>query len=195
MSQAPRNPFETSPKDLGRPSRSGGNTWLWVLGIIGGIFLMGAVICCGVSFYAWNQASEFMADAMAEQFASDPVFVEKIGTITETEMSVREAIAESGKSENEGAMIILVKGDKGSGKIVYRTNNETGEVTASLIMENGDEFELQVPDDMVEYSDELESLEGTEANVEIKSIEETIQDRVDGPSGEVVESETGSLAE
>jgi hypothetical protein len=131
---------------------------------------------------------------MAEQFASDPVFVEKIGSITETEMAVGEAIAESGKNENEGAMIVIVKGDKGSGKIVYRTNSESGEVKASLIMDDGDEFELQVPDEMVEYTDELESLEAMEATGENEAIEETNERKVDGPSEEVLESETDSVS-
>lgn len=189
MSQAPRNPFETDTNQLGRPAEQGSKTWLWVLGIIGGIFLVGAIVCCGGAFYVANQATGLVAEAMAEEYANDPVILENIGKITESQMAVREAIAASSNDDNEGAMIITIQGDKGSGKIVYRTNNKTQEVSVVLIMDDGQQFDLAVAeetDELDAFADELEGLE------EMEAIESTTDDAVESDTVESDTVESGS---
>ena len=92
MSQAPRNPFQSGPDQFQQPQQSGTSTWVWVLGIIGGVFLIGVIACCGFGVFVWFQTSEFVAGAAAEEYADDPVVIEKIGNITEANMSFSEVI-------------------------------------------------------------------------------------------------------
>ena len=162
MSQTPRNPFDSGDQ-FGQPAQKSSNTWLWVLGIIGGIFLVGSIACCGLMYYGWNQASGLIAETVIQEFADDPIVVEKIGTITSSEMNFREAVNESSKNNDVAAMVFDISGDKGSGKLIHRTNNKTGEVTVTLVMENGESFELSVADGFEDFGMELDGLEEVEA--------------------------------
>lgn len=163
MSQAPRNPFENGPDQFGQPAQKSSNTWLWVLGIIGGVFLVGAMVCCGLMFYAWNQTSGLIAAAALEEFADDPAIVENIGTIQSSDMNLGEAVNESSKDEAVSAMVFDVTGDKGSGKIILRTNNRTQEMTAKLVMDDGQEFDLEVDQDFGDFDATLDGLETMES--------------------------------
>ncbi|WP_372898998.1 hypothetical protein [Stieleria sp.] len=167
MSRTPHNPFETAPDQFGRPAAESSKTWLWVLGIIGAVFLFGAVLCCGLMFYAWDQASGVIAQVAVEEYADDPILKEKIGTIQSSEMSLREAMEESTKDETITAMVFTIEGDKGRGKLVHRTNNQTQQVTVKLVMENGDEFDLEVPEMFSDFETELEGDGELEENGEL----------------------------
>ncbi|MCS7465647.1 hypothetical protein NZK35_03040 [Stieleria sp. ICT_E10.1] len=156
MSRTPHNPFETAPDQFGRPAAESSKTWLWVLGIVAAVFLFGTVLCCGLMFYAWDQASGVIAQVAVEEYADDPILKEKIGTIQSSEMSLREAMKESTKDETITAMVFTIEGDKGRGKLVHRTNNQTQQVTVKLVMENGDEFDLEVPETFGDFETELE---------------------------------------
>jgi hypothetical protein len=169
MSRTPHNPFETAPDQLGRPAAESSKTWLWVLGIIGAVFLFGAVLCCGLMFYAWDQASGVIAQVAVEEYADDPILKEKIGTIQSSEMSLREAMKESTKDETITAMVFTIEGDKGRGKLVHRTNNQTQQVTVKLVMENGDEFDLEVRDTSGEFETEPEGEGELEENSELEA--------------------------
>ena len=150
MSQAPNNPFDQSYQQQPQPQRQssgGGNTWLWVLGIIGGLMLVSAIACCGLAWYGGSQMSGLIADAAMEEFADDPVVVEHIGEITDSEMDFGEAIKASQKEDNVAVMIFNVEGDKGSGKIIHRTDNSSGIVTATLVMDSGEEYPLTLYDE------------------------------------------------
>ncbi|WP_182866030.1 hypothetical protein [Stieleria mannarensis] len=173
MSQAPRNPFETAPDQFGQPARKSSNTWLWVLGIIGGVFLFGTILCCGVMYFAWDQAAGVLAEVAVEEYADDPVVMENIGTIQSSQMNLRDAMKESTKDETITAMVFEVQGDKGNGKIIHRTNNQTQEVTVTLVMDSGEEFELDAFAETLDGFDaELEGLEELESvNGEVPSVE------------------------
>ena len=172
MSQAPRNPFDTGPDQIGQPAQKSSNTWLWVLGIIGGVFLIGGGICCGVGLLAWNKTTGFIAETVVEEFADDPIVVEKIGTITSSEMNMGETVNESSSDESVTVMVFDVRGENGSGRIVHRTNQMTGEVSAKLVMENGEEFDLEISDDDGDDGDAGNELEGLE---EMETPEEVVE--------------------
>lgn len=192
MSQAPRNPFETDTQPLGRPAEKSGNPWLWVLGIIGGVFLVGAIACCGVMYFAWDSASGVLAEVIVQEYADDPVILDKIGVITESEMAMREAITESSKNEDEAFMIVIVKGEKGRGKIVQRTNQKTGEITVTLVMDDGQKFELEIVDELSDFADELAGLEEMESDLD--AIDSTIEQPAVADE-EAVDSDAEPVAE
>ena len=156
MSRTPHNPFETAPDQFGRPAAKSSNTWLWVLGIIGAVFLFGTVLCCGLLYFAWDQTSGLIAQVAVEEYADDPILKEKIGTIQSSETNLREAMKESTKDEAITAMVFTIEGDKGRGKLIQRTNNQTEEVTVKLVMENGEEFDLEVRETYGEFETEPE---------------------------------------
>ena len=171
MSHAPRNPFESAPDQFGQPAQKSSHTWLWVLGIIGGVFLLGGMLCCGLMFYAWNQTSALVATEAVKEFADDPTFVEKIGTVQSAEMNLGEAMTESTKEDAVSAMVFDISGDKGSGKIVLRTNDQTGQTTAKLILSNGQEYDLEMTNEFEDLDAELEGLEDMEAEDDLPTIE------------------------
>ncbi|QEF96064.1 hypothetical protein Mal15_00900 [Stieleria maiorica] len=200
MSQAPRNPFETAPDQFGQPARKSSNTWLWVLGIIGGVFLFGTILCCGAMYFAWDQAAGVLAEVAVEEYADDPIVMEKIGTIQSSQMNLRDAMKESTKDESITAMVFEVQGDKGSGKIIHRTNNQTQEVTVTLLLDSGEAFELDAFDESFDGFDaELEGLEDQESineeaaemeageNSDTQSVEVGVE--VQDQNGENVESQ------
>ncbi|MEO1529103.1 MAG: hypothetical protein AAFX06_27095 [Planctomycetota bacterium] len=168
MSQAPNNPLEQSYQQQPQPQSGGGgggsNTWLWVLGIIGGLMLVSAIACCGLVWYGGSQFSNFVADAVMEEFKDDPMVVEHIGEITSSDMDFGEAMRASQNEDNVAVMIFNIEGDKGSGKIVHRTDNNSGEVTATLVLDNGDEYPLSVFDD--DFGDDFDMDINIEEGVE-----------------------------
>ncbi len=180
MSQAPNNPFDTGNNQLGQTAQQGSKTWVWVLGIIGVIFLVGALVCCGGVYYMWNQASGLVAETMVEEYGDDPVVVEKIGEITDTNFNLGATGTESSKDEDITAIVLEVTGDKGSGRLIQRTTMSTGEVSVVLVVD-GEEFPLDVVDEFEEYADVIDGFEEFEAMDEGISIEEP---GTDEPSAE-----------
>ncbi|MCO8125366.1 hypothetical protein NHH03_26745 [Stieleria sp. TO1_6] len=164
MSRAPNNPFDTAPQQP--PPQKSSNTWLWVLGTVAGVFLLSGVICCGAIWYGAQRVTGVMADAAAEEFKDDPVVVEHIGGNITSEMNIREGLEASAPDEGVTTMVFQLRGDKGSGKIFYRTNANDGTATAKLVMENGDEHELQIPDEFDGVEDELDGIEQMEAELD-----------------------------
>lgn len=187
MSQAPRNPFETAPDQLGRPAETSGSTWLWIFGIIGGVFLISALLCCGAGIYLWNQATGIIAEVTVEEFADDPIVMEKIGPITSSSMNMNEVIKESSKDDDIVAMVFDVSGEKGSGRIVERTDQSTGETTVVLIMDDGQEFELEsIQEEEYDYDAELEGLE------EMEPIDDSVEIGEELDAEPLPSSDTGS---
>lgn len=180
MSQTPNNPFDTQPNQFGgqpqQPASSGGSkTWLWVLGILGGLFIVGSMVCCGVIYYGSSQISSLVAEAAMEEFQNDPAVQEHIGTIESSEMNFSEAISESAKDPNVAVVVFGVTGDKGSGKILHKTNNETQELTVTLVMDDGTEYPMEaadVFDELNDVEDEMRELEEMEA-AELTEVEPT----------------------
>lgn len=194
MSQAPNNPFDTQPQQLGQPAQQGSNTWLWVLGIIGGLMLVGGLVCCGSIFYLGSKATGFVAEQIVEQYADDPILVEKIGTITSSDMNITETGAESQKDEDFTAMVLDISGDKGSGKLIQRTNIRTNEITVTLVMDNGEEFELASVDEFAGFGEELEGLEELESMEEEIGIEAGVPES-DAPLEDTPEATAETTAE
>lgn len=192
MSQTPRNPFDSGADQFGTPAKKSSNTWLWVLGIIGGIFLVGAIACCGLAYFSWSKASGFIAEEVVKEYSDDPVIVEKIGTITSSEMNLGDAMTESSKNQDSTALVLDIRGDKGSGQLIHSTNQKTGEVTATLVMENGESFELSIVNEFEDFDAELEGLE------DIEAMDEEIGFEVESGEGVTVEEDetaAGSIAE
>lgn len=188
MSQTPNNPFDTQPNQFGHPqqtaqSSGGGKTWLWVLGILAGMFMLCALVCCGFLWYGTNELAKIGGGVIVEQYGDDPVVVEHIGEIKSSKMSISEMASESSKDDDIIALVVEVEGDKGSGTIIQRTDTATDEETAVLIMKDGTEHALTTVADTSEF-DEIESaMEGLE---EIEAMEENADSESGNlPSGEL----------
>lgn len=156
MSQAPNNPFDDSFQQA-KPKSGGSRIWLWVLGIVGGMILLGAISCCGGGYFLMNLG----AGQIASEFAEDPAMVEQIGEINSAGADLGATFAAAKEQKDGSVLVIGVKGSKANGKIYYRTDNKSGEVTASLVMEDGQEFPLSS-----ENYEELEGLDLEELGIE-----------------------------
>ncbi|KAA5541012.1 hypothetical protein FYK55_19120 [Roseiconus nitratireducens] len=162
MSQAPNNPFD-EPQRYGEQPKKSSNTWLWVLGILGGLFLLSSVICCGVVYYMSSEFSGFIANAAVGEFQDDPVIQEHIGQITSSDTNFGDAIQQSSDNQGVTTMVFDVTGEKGSGKIVLRTDQKTNKTSAVLQLDDGTEYDLEVPEQFGGVSAELEELEEMES--------------------------------
>ena len=92
MSNNPNNPFDSNQAtpgyaDGGAPPKKS-NTWLWVLGILGAIGVVGALVCCGGSFFAYKAGTGMMAEAFKAQLVGNPVIEDQIGTIDSMNMNL-----------------------------------------------------------------------------------------------------------
>ncbi|TWT92419.1 Coa1/Tim21 domain-containing protein [Stieleria varia] len=187
MSMAPNNPFESDFQGGNRygsqPPQGNNSVWLWVLGIVGGVFLLGCIVCCGATFFVYRTTTSAMSDIMTEevasQFGDQQVFKDNIGEVQSAGPNFGATITEAQKAAaNEGkgdvtTMVVDVQGDKGSGKIYYRTNQKDQTARAVLVMEDGSEFELEITDSweesIGEMGEEISEEPGVEAATESTS--------------------------
>lgn len=181
MSQTPNNPFDTQPNQFGHHQQSpkasgGGKTWLWVLGILAGMFLLSALVCCGVIWYGTNELAKFGGEAVVEKYGNDPAVLERIGDIQSSKMILTEMASESNKDDEIIALVVEVEGSKGSGKIIERTNTITDEETAVLILSDGTEYALEAvaDEDMQDIESALEEFE------DFESMDENLDQSADG---------------
>jgi len=171
MSQAPNNPFDNPPEHE-QQRQSGSNTWLWVLGILGGLFLLTALICCGAIYFGSQRIGGFIAETAVEEFRDDPVIQEHIGEITSSNVNFGEAIKQASEEGDSGSMVFDVSGDKGSGKIIIRTDNQN-QNSAVLQMDDGTEYDLDLPQSLGGGADAATDAQETPPTGETEATEET----------------------
>ena len=150
MSNNPNNPFDDNPPNQGyaqgAPPQKSSNTWLWVLGILGALGLVGAVVCCGGSYFAFRAGTGMMADAFKAELADNPVIEEHIGTIDSMSMNLGKT-SEYGQS-SPGSIAFDISGSKGSGTILIkqetRADGQPGVGSAELILADGTRHAIEV---------------------------------------------------
>ena len=167
MSNRPDNPFQQSPPGTmygdQRPQQgSGAKVWLWILGTIAAIMVIGALVCCGGVFLAYRAGTGMIAEAVKTQLSANPVIVEHIGEIESLDMSLTKTgeFAES----SGGAVAFNISGPKGSGTLLVKqapgANGQDIE-SAELVMADGTRYPVPLASD-VESMEEPASSEDFE---------------------------------
>jgi hypothetical protein len=117
----PLNPYASLGGPGGQQPRRGSKSWLWILGIVGGVML---VLCagCGIaSYFAWQGMSSFMGGMVQEQVADDPVIQEHIGDVESVTLNIMATGQEAERNPpppGENRMVFDIKGSKASGQLV-----------------------------------------------------------------------------
>lgn len=211
MSMAPNNPFDSNqnPNQYGyqpQPSQ-GSNVWLWVLGTIGGLFLLGSLVCCGGIYFAYTKVKteidQEVGTSVVERFGEDPNFKENIGEVKSVETDFGAVFSEIQKAEKDKSkdvpmMIMQVEGEKGRGRLIFQTNQDTGEEKVVLIMEDGQEFELEDSEDFYDSFDEMTAELEDQAAEDAETETESSDSAAEGDSeksGVETGSETGAAGE
>jgi len=145
---APRNPqsaFSADQPPHHQPPRKKSNPWLWVLGTLGVLTLVGAAVCCGGGYFLFQKAQEMIGDQIKTQVADDPTIQEHIGDITSVEMNYSQTAA--ALEQTPDAIAFNIEGNKGTGILVVQQDKSApGETfslrSADLILPNGDRHQL-----------------------------------------------------
>lgn len=141
--RSPNNPFER-PGDPSRqfnqdsPQQGQSRVWLWVLGTVGVLVVLGALVCCGGGYFVWQFGSEAVAQAMIEDLQGNPVIEEHIGEIQSAEMNLRATAEEQETTPN--SMTFNIQGPKGEGKVVVVQGPGAGQPSiesAVLVLPDG----------------------------------------------------------
>ncbi len=147
MSNNPNSPFGNPNDSFGNnPTPKKSNTWLWVLGIIGGIGILGAIVCCGGSFALYRAGSSALAEQLKQNLAGHPTINDQIGDIQSMSMDLI-ATGKAGEAK-PGTIAFKIEGSKGSGFIeihqdeLNRVNQGQGLSSAELVMSNGTRYPL-----------------------------------------------------
>jgi hypothetical protein len=149
MSNRPDNPFQqggpgTMYADR-QPKKSGSNVWLWVLGIVGGLIVIGALVCCGVGYFGYQAATNMLAEAFKGQLQGNPVIVEHVGEIESLKLNLTKT-QEQAQSSN-GMMAFDLVGAKGSATLLIRQSqggDGMGIDEAVLLMPDGTKHDIPI---------------------------------------------------
>ncbi len=171
MSNRPDNPFQQAgPGTMygdQAPKPRGSNTWLWVLGIIGGIMALGGLVCCGGAFFAYRAGTGAIAEVYKSQLNGNPVIVEHVGTIEAMSLSLTETSKQAETSG--GAMAFNVTGSKSSAVLLVKQapgGDGTGIQSAELLMPDGSRHPIPL-DQAAEFNiDDIDA--GTSQDIEIQ---------------------------
>ncbi len=118
------------------------NTLLYVLLGVGGILLVSCVGCAGLLVVAGTKGMSLVTAQLKPQIQADPVVREHIGEIKEMNWSITSFAKEFEKNQarHQGRDACFeVKGDKGSGLIMGKLNNNPPQRldNAELVLPDG----------------------------------------------------------
>lgn len=186
MSNRPDNPFQhggpgTMHGDQ-QVRKSGSNIWLWVLGIIGGMTVVGALLCCGGGYYGYQAVTNMIAEAYKSQLQGHPVIVEHVGEIESLTFSLTQT--QEHAESSDGMMAFDLVGSKGSATLLVEQESEgdgTGIETAQLVMPDGNRYDIPLDDygddfgvDMgVEFGDDSQPTAGEEIEMQLNELNQT----------------------
>ena len=151
MSNRPDNPFQqggpgTMYNDQ-QAKKSGSNVWLWVLGIIGGLTVIGALVCCGGGYFGYQAVTNMIAEAYKGQLQGNPVIVEHVGEIETMKLNLT-TTQEQAQSSN-GMMAFDVVGSKSPATLLVRQaqgGDGTAIAAAELLMPDGTRYDVPIDD-------------------------------------------------
>ncbi|TWU42801.1 cytochrome c oxidase assembly factor Coa1 family protein [Novipirellula artificiosorum] len=156
---APRNPqgqFPSGQLPQGSPPPKKSNVWLWVLGTIVVLGVVGGLVCCGGSYFMFQMGQGMMGEEITRQIDGDPTVVEQIGEIESVKMSISETANQEMTQGKPGAIAFDIQGDKGSGVLVIQQDQGVpGQPfalrSAELVLPDGTRHQL-IPADNAEPS-------------------------------------------
>lgn len=162
MSTGPNNPFETNQQDPlpGTPvqPKKGKSVWLWVLGIVGGLGLLGLIVCCGGAYWGYNKSTQMVADELKGKLAGNAVIEEQIGEISTVAVNLSAVIEEAKKQQEAGgegappSLVFDIEGSKGSGRILMKEDpGQSSEV--DLVMSDGSRFTIPLDSPLFQAGD------------------------------------------
>lgn len=116
------------------PKKKGWSVAVWVLLILGIIFVLGCGCCAGTFYWAFG----FLSTAVKESYEDNPIVVEKIGEIQSASFNMQETGEVGG-----GNLVFDIKGSKANGKLIVREQNkQNGSFGGAKLVVDGEEFEL-----------------------------------------------------
>ena len=80
MSMAPNDPFgndQLGSATSGQPKK-GRSPWLWILAIVGGLGLIGMIVCCGLMYWGYSKGTQLAAEELKKQLVGNAVIEENI---------------------------------------------------------------------------------------------------------------------
>jgi len=138
MSNSPTNPFDPNTGQAAIPTvKKKTNVWLWVIGIIGGLGLVAAIVCCGGSYWAFNFGMGKVAETVKTDLMGNPVIGEHIGDIEDLSMNLTATGEEQQNGAKPNTMVLDAKGSKGSGKLIVTPGPGGGFDTIELELPDG----------------------------------------------------------
>ena len=161
MSNNPNNPFDDNQPGQGyaqnvTPQKKS-NVWLWVLGTIGVLGVVGALVCCGGGYFAYQAGTGMMAEIFKEQLSGNPVIEEHIGTIESMSMNLGATSANAEKSP--GSIAFDIGGSKGSGTILIQqqpgADGQPGIGSAELILADGSRHAIDIAESPAVIDDDF----------------------------------------
>lgn len=155
MSNQPNNPFESSGERFGQPPQKKSNVWLWVIGIIGGFIVVGALVCCGGLYFTYQAGKTMLAESIRTELRGNPVIEENLGEIQSLEMNLGATGQQNQGQDGPDVLVFDAEGSKGSGQIAVRPDQAGGFTSAELILPDGERIELESSDEMELSPDDI----------------------------------------
>lgn len=116
----------------------------WILGILGGVVVLGLLVCCGGFYALMNVGMNVVAEDIRMQLRDHPTIQEHVGEI----QSIDVAFGASMAHDDDETFVYEVKGSKGNGELTVKSIthfDETEEiVSATLRTDDGETFELEL---------------------------------------------------
>lgn len=114
---------------------------LLVLGIVFGLFALGALACCGVGYYGVTVFQSELSKQFRQQIEDSPEIAEHIGQIESLQMR----FIDSAASGDDDEMIFDISGSKGSGQVmvdVSAASSSQPEGAFVLVLDDGTRLPL-----------------------------------------------------
>ena len=161
MSQTPQDPFGRPGYDPSGGERFGSepprrsNVWLWVIGGVLAVGLLGVLACCGSIFFAFQFGSGMLADQLQGELQGNPVIREHIGDVESAQMNLTATAQEAQEAEANDVLVFDVEGSIGKGRV---TASQRGDRLRprELILPDGTRHPLESMDDLNLDMDDIE---------------------------------------
>ncbi len=130
------------PRFDDRPQSS--TNWLWVVGIVGAVVLLGVLVCCGGMYGLVNVGMDVVAEDIRMQLQDHPTIQEHVGEMENIETEFVASLAH----EDDDTFVYEVSGSKGKGRLTVKsiTDDEGREeiISATLRTDEGQTIELEL---------------------------------------------------
>jgi hypothetical protein len=144
----PPNPYANLGGSFGQaPPPKKSKAWIWILGIIGGVVVLGCG-CCGVgTYWAYSLGMNMIAEQTKQEIQGRPEVQEHIGTIESATPDLFAGVQETqkkGAKPGESHLVVHIKGNKGSGDVIGRMPQQGGQRLTEKVLRLPDGKELSL---------------------------------------------------